>query len=683
MKHILFILFTLLPMFVGSQNIAVKSFKKASNDMTARVTHPLTDQNGEKCALIKMVTTEKGFVFEGDMMGITKTEYKTGEYWIYLPNGARRITIKHNQLGILRNYVYPIPIKEAMVYIMELTTGKVVTTVVNAEIPMQWLALGSTPDGADLYLNDKLVGTTPFSKKLQVGEYRYRLEKYMYHNAAGIVNITKDKKVVQNIEMKPNFGYAKISTTPENGAKIEIDGKPLNGVTPFTTDRLLSGKHVVKVKMPMYSTKTVDLEITNGQTKDLVIPLDANFAEVTIETTPGADIYVDDEYKSTGTYTGRLMEGLHSISAKKSKYRTDKTQLQFKAGETKTIKLNPFPIIGKLDVTSTPFDAIITIDGKEYGKTPNTIDDLLVGDYKVTLTKQGYGTVTKTITIVETKTVTIDEVLPTGKAITLNSIPQGASIYVDGVAHDTTPLNITLGFGSHIVKLVNGENILEQTFNVSQTGKLVWNFNMNDRGIFTDKRDGETYRWVRIGNQVWMAENLRYASGKYVTSNSEWGDLRDNNYDAAYCWYDNNEVYKQKYGALYTYAAAKKACPDGCHLPSDAEWRQLEMHLGMSEREANSTGWRGTNEGTKLKSKSGWNNNGTDNYGFTALPGGYRYYIGSFSGVGYGGRWWSSTEVDSNYVYILGLYYDHADVGRRYYDKSDGFSVRCLRDSER
>ncbi|PGH37804.1 MAG: PEGA domain-containing protein, partial [Candidatus Nephrothrix sp. EaCA] len=87
------------------------------------------DQNGDVCALIKAVTTETGFDWDGDQLGIVKTLQKKGEIWIYVPFGAKRITISHAALGVLRNYAYPLNIEKAAVYEMALTTGKVVTVV--------------------------------------------------------------------------------------------------------------------------------------------------------------------------------------------------------------------------------------------------------------------------------------------------------------------------------------------------------------------------------------------------------------------------------------------------------------------------------------------------------------------------------------------------------------------------
>ena len=181
---------------------------------------------------------------------------------------------------------------------------------------------------------------------------------------------------------------------------------------------------------------------------------------------------------------------------------------------------------------------------------------------------------------------------------------------------------------------------------------------------FTDPRDGKTYKIVKIGTQTWMAENLAYK-----TSNG--------------CWaYNNNENNVATYGRLYNWATAKTACPSGWHLPSDKEWKTLEMYLGMSQSQADNGGWRGTDEGKKMKSTSGWKNNGngTNSSGFNALPGGARGIDGSFDGLGSFGDWWSSSEGFDTYAW--NRYLDYSDqVYRDDHDEAGGFSVRCVRDN--
>jgi len=173
-----------------------------------------------------------------------------------------------------------------------------------------------------------------------------------------------------------------------------------------------------------------------------------------------------------------------------------------------------------------------------------------------------------------------------------------------------------------------------------------------EKGIFTDPRDGKKYRTVTIGKQTWMAENLNYeaSSSKY---------------------YDNNLANAQKYGRLYNWETAKMACPPGWHLPSDKEWQELVDFAG-GEKIA----------GKKLKATNGWveNGNGTDEYGFSALPGGYCRTNGMFQFVGSFGGWLSSTEENSENVYYRNVGYEQTDIFKYTIAKTTFFSVRCIKD---
>nr|HPQ35761.1 FISUMP domain-containing protein [Tenuifilaceae bacterium] len=201
-----------------------------------------------------------------------------------------------------------------------------------------------------------------------------------------------------------------------------------------------------------------------------------------------------------------------------------------------------------------------------------------------------------------------------------------------------------------------------------------------------------TYKTVYINGMEWFAENLRttkYNDGTsipLVTDNAAWVALST----PAYCWYSNDQTtYGNTYGALYNWYAVstttnggKNVCPTGWHVPTDAEWYAMENYVDPTINNPSATGWRGTDGGTKLKATSGWNSggNGTDIYGFSALPGGYRNDgLGTFSAVGYDGHWWSSTELDASLAWDRHLHYVYGSVYRYYYNKRYGFSVRCVR----
>lgn len=191
--------------------------------------------------------------------------------------------------------------------------------------------------------------------------------------------------------------------------------------------------------------------------------------------------------------------------------------------------------------------------------------------------------------------------------------------------------------------------------------------------------DGNTYKTVKIGTQIWMAENLKtthYNDGtpiNHLIDYNEW----QNATAGAYCWYNNNQssAENNNYGLLYNWHAVKTGllCPKGWHIPSDAEWTVLENYLA-------SDGYAG-NEGLILKSISGWSSNDirTDKYGFSALPGGGRSYEGIFNNGGNNGYWWSNTEVDLSLAKSFALYkgYNLAIHGEG--DKRNGISIRCIK----
>jgi uncharacterized protein (TIGR02145 family) len=178
------------------------------------------------------------------------------------------------------------------------------------------------------------------------------------------------------------------------------------------------------------------------------------------------------------------------------------------------------------------------------------------------------------------------------------------------------------------------------------------------RTTFTDSRDGRKYGAVEIGSLTWMAENLNYnASGSKC--------------------YENEPENCQKYGRLYDWNTAKTACPNGWHLPSNAEWNVLMKFVNPSCTDNSDC----AGAGTKLKADSPlWNSNGkgTDDFDFAALPGGN----GSGGGIAIGenGNWWSASEYDDNYAYYRDMGYNYEGAYYRHNDKGGLFSVRCVKD---
>ncbi len=217
--------------------------------------------------------------------------------------------------------------------------------------------------------------------------------------------------------------------------------------------------------------------------------------------------------------------------------------------------------------------------------------------------------------------------------------------------------------------------------------------------------DNNDYQTVKIGDQWWMAENLRvtrYRNGDAIPTNIG-NDQWENTISGAYAIYPHDKVdginsdaeMVAAYGKLYNWYAvddSRGLCPAGWHVPSDDEWKQLEMYLGMSEQDVNLTGYRGSPVGGKLKSIqtepdphprwSSPNTEANNESGFSGLPSGRRKDDGGYIVIGYNGGWWSSSK-DGTYLAwsrSLRYHYDGSSVTRATHNKNYGFSIRCLRD---
>ncbi|GMQ24549.1 hypothetical protein Aoki45_12310 [Algoriphagus sp. oki45] len=197
-------------------------------------------------------------------------------------------------------------------------------------------------------------------------------------------------------------------------------------------------------------------------------------------------------------------------------------------------------------------------------------------------------------------------------------------------------------------------------------------------GTFTDPRDGNVYKTVKIGNQVWFAENLRYAGNiPQVASQQAWAAIWNSGNPTgqpAWAYYNNDPSYNDTYGKLYNWYSVRTGtlCPPGWHIPTDAEWTTLTNYLGGPFAAAG-----------KMKSVTGWdapNTGATNESGFTGLPGGNRGPYGAFNALGSRGFWWSSSPNGSSTAWSRDLEGAGLNIALTHYNWTLGLSCRCLRD---
>ena len=378
------------------QELVVAGFTYDPTDQTALL--PETeqfDQNGERCALIKVETKAKGFSFDVGMMGVTKVEEQhAGEIWVYVPHDIRRITIQHPQLGVVRNYYFNDKITSGCTYILKLASGEVETTVTKT-IAQQFVEFHIKPTNALVEFDGQLLSTDEngiVSKFVNFGTYDYRVEASNYYTEAGKVTVDDPKKkTIVELELMPAFGTVVLQGTSIKDAAIYLDNQiqPKGSTLPVVK----SGKHVLKLLKPLYKPFVRAFEIKDEERLVIPIELEPNFSTITFKVGNNAEIWINGRMAGKGSVTDKFEEGILKIECRKDGYRTTTDTYQVRLDESDiTIELNtPKPIYGELTITSTPRGATIIMDGDTLKQTtPCFLPQTLVGKHQIVLQSSGY-----------------------------------------------------------------------------------------------------------------------------------------------------------------------------------------------------------------------------------------------------------------------------------------------------
>lgn len=374
MKKIIYCSIFILQTIIGqAQTISVSSFKLLDTDLTANTAGTMEmDQNGETAALIKVVTTQTGFTFDGGALGIVKTVQKPSEIWVYVPRGLKKITISHPQLGMLRDYYPNIPIEAARTYEMILIAGEVQTVVKQARTS-QYVVFQLTPKNAVVELDGELLETNGgvATKMMKLGTYSYRVQAPNYQPEAGSVTIDDlDNKKILTISLRPNFAHVTINV--DNNAEIWVNGeKKGNGVW---TGNLGTGTYEFEAKKAGHrnSFMTRDIEVVSEPQIIQLSPPTPIYGDANINSVPAmADIYIDDKkLGQTPMILSKLLVGDHSLVIKKQGYSDNKSTINVKENETAYYEVK--------------LDSINKDDNRTLSSIPEDVDKILIKTGKKT-----------------------------------------------------------------------------------------------------------------------------------------------------------------------------------------------------------------------------------------------------------------------------------------------------------
>jgi len=284
----------------------------------------------------------------------------------------------------------------------------------------------------------------------------------------------------------------------------------------------------------------------------------------------------------------------------------------------------------------------------------------------------------------------IGTVIKTNQWTHIVAIYDGSSIklYNNGILKDSLPFTGSIAYNNNPLLIAKTSPFYPGGYWRGSIDEIrIYNRAITESEIQELYHDGE----VTIGTQTWMKRNLDvayYRNGDpipQVTDPTQWANLTT----GAWCYYNNDPALGAIYGKLYNWYAVhdpRGLSPAGWHVPLDNEWKTLEMYLGMSQAQADIIGWRGTNEGGKLKETgtSHWsspNLGATNETGFTALGSGCRNEVSTFYTFGDLGYWWTSSENGTSYAWSRYLASGNEKILRTYHLKNAGFPVRCVKDS--
>ena len=410
-----------------AQELTVKSFKLAGSDLTAQ-TQPRKDLNDRNCALIKVGIGLQGVQFEGGIMG--NVENKTGEYWVYMPQGNRQLKVKH------ANY------------------APVMVTFAD-----------------------------------------YGVEKLESNRTYELI-ITASGNVIGPVDAGDNF-YA-LTVSPKD-AKVSIDGVLQSSSTDGEYSAMLPyGGHTYKVEAGGYISKSGTFTISSSDMTPINVSLVSAMATVSVTCpTPAVSLYVDKKSVSMAPWTGSLKEGMHLIEVKKEGYRSQQRTINLSQQQKLDVAFNELAAIqGNLSVNYKPFGADVYVDGKKIGQSPRVFNGIMVGNHKVEIKKDGYGTESKTVNILEGQTATLAGVLSTNAS---SSVASGTSS-----SGNTITIPVKDGISIDMVRVEAG------TFTMGATAEMK-----------------DPYGEEKPTHQVTLTND--YYIGKYEVTQALWKAVMGNN----------------------------------------------------------------------------------------------------------------------------------------------------------
>ena len=360
---------------------------------------------------------------------------------------------------------------------IEVTSDKVYFNIElkSAAHLQQFVVFNVTPADALVEFNGEMlfVADGMAQKLVRFGTYTYKVIAKDYHPTEGRITVDDiNQKKVVNVSLKQAFGWIDISGSSVDGAIVYIDNKMV-GKAPLKSDKVASGVHNVKIVKQMYRNYESSVTVTDGAVAELRPVLAADFETVTLTTDADSEIWINEQQRGTGSWTGDLGTGSYIVECRKPNHRTTSETITVSPGMsvTKISLKSPQPIYGVLSIMSAPGNAEAWLDGKNIGLTPIYLPQILIGSHTLKLTKSGCADWTGNVNVAEGQIAEINATLQSGAPVTFTSNVASAQLYLDGVLLGPANGTYDVAFGSHtIVCKAAGKKDLTKNITISQTG---------------------------------------------------------------------------------------------------------------------------------------------------------------------------------------------------------------------
>lgn len=465
--------------------MSVTQFDPLPHDLDAKVNYPRENPNdGQLYALIKISTGLNcdGFTrFDFGSVGYGEVDCTRGT-WVYAPATASRISITHTLGGTLENYLLPAPLEAGRVYSMTLTGGRVYTHV-EETLNVGYLSVDCNVPGATLRLGTqepKVMTDMYYSTTIAPGTYDYEVTAVGYEPERGRITVQQEKNSQLTVRLVSSSGTLQVHSEPA-GAAILVDGQLQNAHTPATLT-LLKGTHRVMLTKDLYKATEQEVTIQPGGTGEVHLALAPDFAPVEVQAaSPGDSIYIDRQFRATGTWRGDLASGLHVLEASRASHRPYRRDFSVKVGQPLSLSSPALePMYGKLQVLVTNNQkASVYIDGEQRSPfTPCMVQDVLVGQRAVRIVPENedYQPYETYVAIREGKVETVEAGLEekpkTGSIYADANV--AANVYVDGEFFGHAPQSITLPLGKHEVVWEYGKMKEREVVKVDRYGQNVY-----------------------------------------------------------------------------------------------------------------------------------------------------------------------------------------------------------------